>query len=400
MRLLMVADNFGLGEDMVRILLVAVFLVSVFPIVVACAQPTPPSLAPEPRATTPAARADKPQWQATWDQTLQAARKEGEVLVYGNVSPETRADLPRAFTEKYGISMDILTGTGPQLSQKVITEYAAGVYRADLVLLGMTTLITELKPKGVLQAVGPKLLLPEVTDPKNWRRGQLPFADKETQATAMIGSYSKYVAYNTDLVKEADIKSFKDLLKPEWKGKMVLYDPSVSGSGNEWVGFLASIWGVDQTQEYLRQLAKQDLEVTRDYRLQMEWVAKGKFAVALGYRQDTLADFLGVGAPVALVKTVEGGQYTPGAGGLGIVKNPPHPNAAVILVNWLLSKEGQTLFMKTFKQPTLRMDISAEGIVHPSLLPGADDKGNMQDEDYILNKGKLLTVAKDALGIK
>ncbi|MBI4333989.1 MAG: extracellular solute-binding protein [Chloroflexi bacterium] len=370
-------------------------------VVAACGQaatPTGPPAAPAVAGIV--GKPAKPEWQEKWDSTLQAARKEGEVLVYGNVTPETRAELPRVFEQKYGITMDILVGTGPQLATKIISEYAAAVYRPDAVVLGMTTLITELKPKGVLQPVGPALLLPEVVNPKAWREERLPFTDKETQAVAMIGSYARYIAYNTSLVKESDIASFRDLLKPEWKGKMTMYDPSVNGSGNEWVGFLWSIWGMDQTREFLSQLARQDVEITRDYRLQMEWVAKGKYAIALGYRQDTLADFLAVGAPLALVKAKEGGQFTPGAGGMGMVKHPPHPSAAVILVNWLLSQEGQTLFMKGFKQPTLRLDIPTEGIVHPSLLPGPGDSGSLQDEDYIINKGKLLSVAKEAMGIK
>ncbi len=398
---------------MLRRLVPLVSAIMVFSLlVIACAQSATPAT-PTPAATAPpavktaaptaaaTAKPDKPQWQVKWDSTLAAAKKEGDVLVYANVSPELRNAIPSGFTQKYGIKLDFLTGSsGSALAAKLISEYGAGQYLADAMILGATTLVTDLKPKGMLQPVQPMLLLPEVTDPKVWRMERLPFIDKDTQAVAMIGSYARYVAVNSDLVKEGAIASFKDLLKPEWKGKIVLFDPTVAGSGNEFVGFTQSIWGTDAARDFLVQLAKQDVTVTRDYRLQVETVAKGKYAIALGYRQDSVAEFVALGAPIALVKTVEGGQFTSGAGGLGIPKNPPHPNATIVLVNWLLSQEGQTVFMKGFGQPTLRMDIPTQGFVDPSLLPGPGDKGTMQDEEYMLSKGKMLPISKEALGIK
>ncbi len=213
----------------------------------------------------------------TWEKTVAEGKKEGKVMVYTIIGAATRQALSTAFEKKYGIPVEFWSGArGAEITQKLLTERNAGLYLADAVISGTTDLIPDLKPKGLLQPLDSALILPEVVDPKVWRSGQLPFLDKQHNAIGMLVQYLRHLIRNTEMVREGEITSYKDLLKPEWKGKVVLRDPTTTGNGNTWVTLLAmKVWGLEPTKEYLRQLAQTNPAILRDSRLQVEWVARG-----------------------------------------------------------------------------------------------------------------------------
>jgi ABC-type Fe3+ transport system substrate-binding protein len=85
-------------------------------------------------------------------------------------------------------------------------------------------------------------------------------------------------------------------------------------------------------------------------------LAKGKLAFALGVSFYTLEGFLNAKLPVKEIPAIkEGLPSSNGSGVIGVVKEAPHPNAAGVFVNWLLSKEGQELYVKVMHQSTRRM---------------------------------------------
>jgi iron(III) transport system substrate-binding protein len=141
-------------------------------------------------------------------------------------------------------------------------------------------------------------------------------------------------------------------------------DPRTPGSGQSIWSF---IWDV-KGEAYLRKLVQQDLFVSRDQRQLADALAKGKLAIALGVSFYTLEGFLTANLPVKeLPKLKEGAPSSNGSGVIGIVKNPPHPHAARIFVNWLLGKQGQELYVKVMHQSTRRLDVDtmwlqAEGV--------------------------------------
>lgn len=380
--------------------LVALFVLAGLTLV-ACTQATPPS--PTTEVKTPAAKtsasAVKASWEETWDRVLAEAKKEGAVTIYTIWMPKVRTVLTQAFKEKYGINLEFSPfGRGADLLAKVKAEKAAGLNIADVFGAGNTSLIFTMKPEGLLGPIEPLLILPEVLDRNAWRGGKLPFADKEGTAFSMVGLVIRSIVYNTDLVKEGEITSFKDLLKPQYKGKITFGDPSVTGIGNALLYHLGdNLWGEAEATNFFRRLIKeQDVVIQRDNRLHVETVARGKYAIGLAPETAALAEFIELGAPVKVAMVGEDNRMSTAAGALGVATKFAHPNATIIFVNWLLSKEGQSFFAKSFGNPSTRLDVSTEGI-DPLFIPRTGEKYYMETEEALAARGRWLEISKKVL---
>ncbi len=336
-----------------------------------------------PKSTETLTIGQRPPWQVAWDQNVAEAKKEGEVALYSIPGGNTRVEVTNAFRETFGMKVNFIVGTGPELTNKLITERNAGLYLADVILGGGTTLLTVMKPAGLLRPIEPEILLPQVKNPDSWRIGRIPFIDKDHLALGLIANYTKYILINTEMVKEGEITSYKDLLKPRWKGKMIFLDPTLQGSGSAWIAILGEVWGFEQTRAFLEELAKQEPVITRDKRLVVESVAKGKYAIAIAPDPTNVAEFLAVGASISLPTITEGGKFASAAGVLGLPQNPAHPAATTIFVNWLLSSEGQKAFIKGFGSPSARADVSTEGI-DPLFIAKPGEKGITESEEHYL----------------
>ncbi|MFH1240861.1 MAG: extracellular solute-binding protein [Pseudomonadota bacterium] len=336
-------------------------------------------------------------WEGKWGELVEAAKKEGKVMIYGFADPDLRKDLRKAFSEKYGIEPEFLSiPQGGELTARMKKERAAGLYLADVLFIGPTTMTFQLKPAGILDTMEPLLILPEVTDPKVWRKDYI-FTDKEGMIRPLRALFSRFAFRNSNLVKESELTSYRDLLDPKWKGKMVLCDPTIPGSGNAFVAFLNGTWGRDQTVEFLKQLVKQEPVVTNDIRLPMEWVARGKSLLAIAPRPEALPEFLKAGAPIATVKMIEGGLLTPGSGCIAVVNNRPHPNAAAVFINWVLSKEGLTVWSKADGFASARLDVPTDWVPAP-FVPEAGERLFVEDEEAYKVRSELMNLCKEIFG--
>ncbi len=365
----------------------------------ACTPPPAPTTGlprPVPGATpTPVVAS----WQQEWTNTLAEAKKEGTVSVYALWGPGTRTSLTQAFKDKYGINVEFLPfARGAEIAARASAEKNAGVYMADMFGAGGPTLITSLKPIGLTASLEPLLLLPEVKDSAAWSGGKFPFQDKDKTSVAMIAAVQRYIMYNTDLVKKGEITTYKDVLKPQYKGKITISDPRVTGTGNAFLTHLANdVMDMEQARDFLRQLIQQqDVVIQRDNRINVESVARGKYAIALAPHTDALTEFIKLGAPVDLVFVKEGAFISPGAGAIAIPTKLAHANAGRAFINWLLSKEGQTLFVQSFGFPSLRADVPTEGI-NSIFLPQPGEKLFLTTEEYILIQDKMLGIAADVI---
>lgn len=363
-------------------------------VLLACSPRESPNATPAGSATQAAA----PGQPGEWEQTLAVARQEREVMVYTTLGGETRADLTRTFKDKFGINIEFVTGRGEELAKRLFTERRAGLFLADIIMGGGTTLLVVMKPEGVLDNLEPLLFLPEVKDPKAWQGDKLPFSDKDKTTFAMIAAVQRYVLRNTDLVKEGEVTSYTDLLNPKWKAKMTMRDPTITGTGNAMMTHLAvELWDVEKTKQWSYDMVKQEPNITRDARLQVEWVARGRYPLGIATRIEDTAAFVKEGAPVATVKLKEGVKVGPGSGALAVVNKRPHPNATRLFVNWLLTKEGQTLFTKGFGNPSGRVDVLFSG--PPAIFaldPG--EKIFLEEEHEILFREKMMEISKEIFG--
>lgn len=377
---------------------VIVFFILGSLMLLACQQGQQPSVATEPKSpgTSLTGTAQKAAWEEKWANVLAEAKKEGAVVLYNLWRQETRVALTQAFKDKYGINVEFSPfSRGSDLLAKVQAEKRAGLYLADVFGAGSGTLIATMKPEGLLGPLEPLLILPEVLDQKAWRGGKIPFADRDGLAVYLIGTVIRTVIYNTNLIKEGEITSYRDLLKPQYKGKITLNDPSVTGPGFSAVVHLGeNLWGEAETLEFLRRLIKeQEAVVYRDNRIHIESVVRGKYPIGLGPLPDLIAEFLELGAPMKVAMVKEDNRMTQAAGAISVPTRSAHPNAATVFVNWLLTKEGQSIYAKSFGNPGMRIDASLEGI-DPLFIPKPGEKYYMETEEYLLARARWLEILK------
>jgi iron(III) transport system substrate-binding protein len=168
------------------------------------------------------AMAQTADWKKTWDETLATAKKEGKVAVVGSPDPVMRNEVIPAFEKRYpGIKVDYLAGRSAEIVERVKLERASGIYAVDAYLSGPDTQYNILHAEKLIDPLRPYLILPEVTEGKNWKPGKLWFMDKDgAYVLRLFNSVDSLLFINTDFVKPEEMKSAKDLLNPRWQGKI------------------------------------------------------------------------------------------------------------------------------------------------------------------------------------
>jgi iron(III) transport system substrate-binding protein len=294
-------------------------------------------------------------WQAEWEKTLAAAKKEGKVSVFGPPGAKARQALADSFQKKFGIEVEYAGIFGREMGQKITSERTAGVYTVDVHLGGTTTIMTVFEKGGMLEPLEPMFILPEVKDPQHWIFGHL-WTDDATKTVYLAAlQLNASTAINTTMVKPEELKSFMDLLEPKWKKKITFFEPRSPGPGLATWSHLGRTLG----EEYLKRLAAQDLTIFPHSREMAEAVVRGRFPIGIGVLGEDVQPFAQQGLPITLLKAShmkEGAYASPGPSAVVIFKNAPNPNAAKVYLNWYLSKEGQTIFAEGVGYPHRRTD--------------------------------------------
>ncbi|HLB29825.1 MAG TPA: ABC transporter substrate-binding protein [Dehalococcoidia bacterium] len=357
-----------------------------------CASEEKATPAPSPTAAT------RPAWEQEWDRVVEAAKKEGKVTLAAPLGDAVRKALTEPFEKRYGITVEYQGFSGPEFPAKLRSERAAGQYLWDFYIGGSTTAISTLKmDMKSLDAIEPNLILPEVTDPKSWRGGKLGFLDKDKMVYGMTNYTTGTWWINPTLVKLEEFKSWKDLLDPKWKGKILMSDPKVPGAGQSRLLFfyLHPQLGPD----FIRALAPQ-LVLSRDYQQMTDWIATGRYPIHISEHGTIEPEMVKKGAPLASLdprQLKEGGYLASGVGNLALINRPAHPNAAKVYLNWLLSKEGQTEFSRGTALPSRRLDVPTDHL-DPARLPieGAIDTD--VEEAVLLRQTKIADLANELFG--
>ena len=313
-------------------------------------------------SATSALSADlSPTWKLTWEKTVEAAKNERQISVYGSDTFELF--LKSAFQKKYPeIKIGFVGGRAPVVGPKLITERRAGKYLADVILTGPGTPYRILHKNNALDPIGPALILPEVLDESKWWQGRHHYVDAENryifiyEATVQSGD----IAYNTQLVKPEELKSYWDLLEPKWRGKMVAMDPKVSGAVSRGIRFF--YFQAELGPNFIKRLfGETDLTLARDFTQMLDWLAAGKFSLGIFVGSTETAKAMSHGLPVKEFfpgQFKEGAAISPFNGTVSLINRAPHPNAAKVLINWLLSREGQA---------AVQQHLAGEGNIRESL---------------------------------
>lgn len=335
-----------------------------------------------------------------WNSTLLAARKEGKVVLLSTAGPPVRQALDETFKKLTGVQIEFTTGRGGELSSRLLAERRAGLYLFDVYTGGSTTSITTLKPAGILAPIKPLLFLSEVTDGNAWFQKKLPWIDKEENLVLSFSAFpagAKEIGLNTNLLKKEEVRSFKLLLDPKFKGKMNMQDPTSSGKGLKWFQAALVVYpGIDL--DFMKALARQEPLITRDKRLQMQWLSQGKQTVSILPDNTTISEFMSLGAPVDYLTPEEvRPRIATGSGSLALFKDAPHPYAAKLFINWLLSREGQTLYARAYPGQSARDDISTD------YLPADEVRERglayfWETEDFLMGADKAVKLSQEIFG--
>ncbi len=338
-------------------------------------------------------------WQDEWEKTVAAAKKEGQVSVMGPLGSNTRDALTGPFMKKYGITVEYFGGRGGRLSTRAGLERRAGRYLWDVFVGGTTTGLTTMIPLKAFDPLEPSLILPDVKNPKNWRGGEIEFVDPGRQMVVMTPTHRVLLAVNSNIVKPGTFKSLKDLLKPEWRGKFVMADPRRPGSAQ--ATFLFFLLHPDLGLDFINALAANDPVMIGDPGVAMDGVARGKYPVILAPRSSILSDYLRRGLPLAIVDPTtvkEGSDISPGAGALAVFNRPPHPNAAKVYTNWLLTKEGQYELGKALFYVSARLDVPNDYYANELWRVPRPGAIKTYDVAAMKNKDRLRSILNKAFG--
>jgi len=343
-----------------------------------------------------AGRVESQDWKTKWDKILVDANKEAKVAVAGPPGSAYR-DVMRGFEKKYPeIVLEFQSFTPVNFTARFAKERQAGQYLWDVYVTGPTGFDISAKKSGELDPIRPLFVLPEVLDEKAWFGGfDKAFLDSEKKYIfAFQAQITPQVLVNREFISEKDLNSIKGLLDPKWKGKIAINDPRVDGAGN---GRIA-LWAGQLGEEFVRALLKQDLTLTRDDRQLADWLARGKFPIAIGVNDTDIAELqkLGVGTKVEPLggKLPEAWRLSTGWGAARLVNKAPHINAATVYVNWLLSKEGQTAWATTVSRPSRRIDVPRVAGMSPEV---GVDYFDIDREERIHLRDKAQEISKSVL---
>lgn len=306
-----------------------------------------------------------------WEQTLEAAKKEGQVSLYmcSTCSATNQYEKILAeFAKDYpGIKIVTVAGSGTQLTARETAERRAEKYLADIHSGGANGAFNVLHKGKMLDPIKSLLVLPETVDESKWYGGKHQYIDPEGKHIfAYLASVSTaQLYYNSQLVKPGEFKSYWDVVNPKWKGKIVTLDPSNTGLGATMQFFYHH---PELGPDFIRKLfGEMGVTYSRDYRQMVDWLAQGKFALCIGCKETDKAKAQGL--PIDDFDTSlwkEGASFSAGGGTLSFFNKAPHPNAAKVFVNWFLSRKGQIALQK-YGNPedppnSRRIDIPKDGV--------------------------------------
>ncbi|MBI2736775.1 MAG: extracellular solute-binding protein [Rhodospirillales bacterium] len=274
--------------------------------------------------------------QDDWAKTVEAARKEGKLVVYTASigSPSLKAVI-KSFEQKYGISVELLEARASEVRERVRVEQAAGRFLGDVHHNGSTTtwLMTR---DGNFQPHGPVPNIKNIIP---------PYEADDIRVPAEVISYGLMI--NRNLVKPGDEpKSWKDILDPRWTGKILSDDYRALGGGAVFFVVMHDTFG----KAFLEKLAAQKPVFSRDIQNSERRVARGEYPLYLPF---SLQDYNTLkGLPVKPIMPAEGRPYV--RFDLAMLKNAPRPNAARLFMNHYLEPEQQIIYANAGYNPVVK----------------------------------------------
>jgi len=263
---------------------------------------------------------------------LELARKEGSVVLYTSLAPTESKPLAEAFEKKHGIKVELWRALSDKVVQRVITEAQGKRHAVDVVETNGPEMEMLAREKLLAEFYSPHIAdLPPEAIPahRTWFPDRMNFF---------------VVGYNTDKVKRSEIPAtYEGFTDPKWKGRIGL-----EATDAEWMATLIKKWGNDKGMDFFRRLSAMKPDVRKGHVLLAELVAAGEVPVGLTMYNSNIESLKRKGAPIDFVP-VQPVAARPQ--GIGVARNAPHPHAALLFADFVLSPEGQKLFESMGRVP-------------------------------------------------
>lgn len=266
-----------------------------------------------------------------WSQShVQAGKKEGKAVVYGSLESDSAGTIFNEFKKKTGIEVEYWRASATKVMDRALSEYRAGRPLFDIILTNDNPMQIMFK-EGIFakyDSPSAKDFTKEAIDPNLGPRYR----------NVVIG-----VVYNKSSINPAEApKTLEDLTKPQFRGKIVMPDPTQHTTTTQWVASLEKLMGKEKADKYIRDLAAQKPILVESLLPAAERVATGETPIAITYVK-YVQIFGQRGAPLdylRLGKFMGDGHY------LTLSNKAPHPNAGKALIDYFLGPESMAALAK------------------------------------------------------
>jgi iron(III) transport system substrate-binding protein len=286
------------------------------------------------------------------------AKKEGELTVYTSAPVDDYAALGAAFEKKYGIKVKVWRAASEKVLQRGVTEARAGRFEADIFdtngpemeWLHREKVLQEVKSPYIADLI-PQAVLPH----REWVGTRLNiFA----------------LAYNTRLVKKEELpKKWEDLLDPRWKGRL-----GIEAEDEDWFAGVIGELGEARGLKLFRDIvAKNGLSVRKGHTLLTNLVVSGEVPLALTVYNYKAEQLKNKGAPIDWF-VIPPAIARPN--GIGMARRAPHPHAAVLFYDFMLSDAQALLLERDFVPTSRKVDTKLNKVP----IKFADLKATMDDQ--------------------
>jgi iron(III) transport system substrate-binding protein len=272
---------------------------------------------------------------------IEAAKSEGTVSYYTTMTLSQSKKVADEFQAKYPfLKVDLFRGGADELLNRILTEARGGLYAWDVVSgrSDMVLTLSEAKLVAIYRSPESKFIDRDMVDDDGYWTAYYvnPFV----------------LGYNTNLVKKEDVpKTYEELLDPKWKGQKISIDDSAYGL----LSGLIRAWGKERAVDYFRKLAAQEPVVVRGNTNRVQLAMAGEYPLIIAYAP-TIQRETSLGHPMDWVPLEPVPvQINP----MMLAAKAPHPNAAKLLIDFLLSKEGQKMLIG-FRRIPVREDIEPD----------------------------------------
>ena len=291
---------------------------------------------------------------------LDKARQEGTVSLYTSLAPTEAQPLVDAFERKYGVKVQMWRGLSDGVVQRTLTEARGKRHVVDVIETNGPEMESLAREQVLSEFHSPYLSdLPVNVIPKH--RQWMP-----DRLTLYV------VAYNPRKVRADELpKSYEGFLDPKWKGRLAL-----EATDAEWMGGIVNAWGEARGMEFFRRLGEMKPAMRKGHILLVQLIASGEVDVGLSAYYANAASAKRRGASVdwaAVEPTIARPQ------GIGIARQAPHPNAALLFADFMLSPQAQALLAGMGRAPVSRAVKSEAGGLNyvmsdPGLVLDESDK--------------------------